>query len=56
MKSEAEKGNMSKTLKDILPSVLKKQVVTQCDTLEQLVYHIIKLNNSSNKFIINIII
>ena len=48
---------MSNTLKNILPSVLKKQVITQCDTLEQLVYHIIKLNNSSNKmakFIINV--
>ena len=47
---------MSNTLKNIIPSVLKKQVITQCDTFEQLVYHIIKLNNSSNKFIINIII
>ena len=56
-KSTILEGNMFNNKKDILPSVLNKQIVTQCDTLEQLVYHIITLNNIFNemaKFIINV--
>ena len=40
-----------------LLKTVNKQIVTQCDTLEQLVYHIITLKNNFNemaKFIINV--